>query len=140
MKEIQLTGCVITDKQNRVLLLHRRDHNQWQLPGGRIESGEVPAQAAIREVHEELDIAVTALHKLGETMFSQRDISYFCEWFQVTQYEWVPTIGEPEVYDKIRYYNLLTRRMAQMSLSQNVANLAEALREGQVQLAPNTVQ
>lgn len=140
MKEIQLAGCVLTDAHDRVLLLHRRDHNQWQLPGGRVESGEIPAQAAIREVHEELGIVVTALHRIGSTAFRQGEADYFCEWFQVTQHEWEPGLREPEVYDKQRYVNLLMRRIGRMTLSPNVIDLAQALEDGQVQLAPNTVQ
>ena len=36
-----------------VLLVKARDKNNWQLPGGRLEPGETPAQAVIREVREE---------------------------------------------------------------------------------------
>src|SRR5688572_26996963 len=36
-----------------VLLVKPRDKNNWQLPGGRLEPGETPAQAVIREVREE---------------------------------------------------------------------------------------
>lgn len=37
----------------QVLLVKARDKNNWQLPGGRLEPGETPAQALIREVREE---------------------------------------------------------------------------------------
>lgn len=36
-----------------ILLVKARNKNNWQLPGGRIEPGETPAQAVIREVKEE---------------------------------------------------------------------------------------
>ena len=36
-----------------ILLVKARDKNNWQLPGGRLEPGETPAQAVIREVREE---------------------------------------------------------------------------------------
>jgi len=36
-----------------ILLVKARDKNNWQLPGGRLEPGETPAQAVIREVKEE---------------------------------------------------------------------------------------
>jgi 8-oxo-dGTP diphosphatase len=36
-----------------ILLVKARDKNNWQLPGGRLEPGETPAQAVVREVKEE---------------------------------------------------------------------------------------
>jgi 8-oxo-dGTP pyrophosphatase MutT (NUDIX family) len=36
-----------------ILLVKARDKQNWQLPGGRLEPGETPAQAVIREVREE---------------------------------------------------------------------------------------
>jgi 8-oxo-dGTP diphosphatase len=36
-----------------ILLVKARDKSNWQLPGGRLEPGETPAQAVIREVKEE---------------------------------------------------------------------------------------
>jgi len=36
-----------------ILLVKARDKNNWQLPGGRIEPGESPVDAVVREVKEE---------------------------------------------------------------------------------------
>ncbi|MBN2391453.1 MAG: NUDIX domain-containing protein [Anaerolineae bacterium] len=55
--------AVIFDADRRVLLCHRRDIDMWNLPGGGVESGELPTYAVIREVKEEtgLDVAVGRL-------------------------------------------------------------------------------
>ena len=37
----------------RVLLVKRRDFPLWDLPGGVVESDELPSEAAIREMYEE---------------------------------------------------------------------------------------
>lgn len=37
----------------RVLLVKRRDFPLWDLPGGVVESDELPSEAAIRELYEE---------------------------------------------------------------------------------------
>jgi 8-oxo-dGTP diphosphatase len=55
--------AVILDDQGYVLLSHRRDLDVWNLPGGRVEQGELPHETVIREVKEEtgLDVAIERL-------------------------------------------------------------------------------
>ena len=45
--------AILFDDRDRVLLCHRRDMDMWNLPGGGVESGELPTEAAIRETREE---------------------------------------------------------------------------------------
>lgn len=55
--------AIIFDKQNRILLCHRRDIDVWNLPGGGLENKEAPWQGVIRETKEEtgLDVRVERL-------------------------------------------------------------------------------
>lgn len=55
--------AVILDDHGHVLLSHRQDLDVWNLPGGRVEQGELPQEAVIREVKEEtgLDVAIERL-------------------------------------------------------------------------------
>jgi 8-oxo-dGTP diphosphatase len=50
--------ATIWDQDGRVLLLHRRDRDAWNLPGGRVEPAEPPWDACLREVREETGLAV----------------------------------------------------------------------------------
>lgn len=55
---LQAAGVVIIDRSGAVLLLCRPD-GQWGIPGGKLEAGETPAFAAIREVEEETGITLS---------------------------------------------------------------------------------
>src|SRR5205814_5606952 len=49
-------GAVVVDDENRLLLI-RRGHGpaqgEWSVPGGRVEAGELLAEAVVRELAEE---------------------------------------------------------------------------------------
>jgi ADP-ribose pyrophosphatase YjhB (NUDIX family) len=50
--------AVIADEQGRVLLCRRRDRPVWNLPGGGVQPGEMPDEAAIRETREETGLEI----------------------------------------------------------------------------------
>lgn len=58
-------GMVFTDTNDRVLLVKPTYNEVWHLPGGVVENGESPADAAVREVREELGLEVVAGCMLG---------------------------------------------------------------------------
>ncbi|MBC7288876.1 MAG: NUDIX hydrolase [Armatimonadetes bacterium] len=51
----------------QVLLVHKRTPNEWRLPKGKIEPGERPEEAAVREVLEETGITAEILYPLSIT-------------------------------------------------------------------------
>ncbi|MEO5878157.1 MAG: CoA pyrophosphatase [Streptosporangiaceae bacterium] len=62
--------CVLEqDDVLGVLVIKRayrgRNPGQWGLPGGRLEPGETPETAALRELHEELGLLVDPSDVLG---------------------------------------------------------------------------
>ncbi len=65
--------AIILDEEDRVLLCHRRDIDMWNLPGGRVESGETPWEAVVREVREETGFEVTVQQLYGVYVKPERD-------------------------------------------------------------------
>jgi len=59
-----VVACALVDKEGRVLVAQRPAGKSmaglWEFPGGKMEAGETPEAALIRELKEELSIDVTA--------------------------------------------------------------------------------
>jgi 8-oxo-dGTP diphosphatase len=91
-------ATVICRRDNEILYV-RKPKARWNLPGGKVEAGESPAQAAVRELREETGLiledlsyvtrfeAATVLHHVFEvsvtliaTPAPQNEIAD-CKWF-----------------------------------------------------------
>jgi 8-oxo-dGTP diphosphatase len=62
MKRVDVAAAVLRRSDGSVLLGQRAEGTfypgYWEFPGGKVEPGETPAQALVRELAEELEIAV----------------------------------------------------------------------------------
>jgi 8-oxo-dGTP diphosphatase len=59
-----VVACALVDEDNRVLIARRPEGRHmgglWEFPGGKVEPGELPEEALMRELGEELGIDITA--------------------------------------------------------------------------------
>ena len=57
---LSVVACVLVDADGRILLADRPEGKYmagyWEFPGGKVEVGELPETALVRELHEELGI------------------------------------------------------------------------------------
>jgi 8-oxo-dGTP diphosphatase len=59
---VLVVAAALVDRDNRVLIARRPEGKPmaglWEFPGGKMDAGETPEQALVRELREELDIEV----------------------------------------------------------------------------------
>ena len=60
MKTVEVAAAVITD--GKKVFATQRGYgpfkDKWEFPGGKLETGEQPEQALVREIREELDVEI----------------------------------------------------------------------------------
>ncbi len=87
-KTLQVCAAVLL-QQGKILITQRPAEKQlggyWEFPGGKIEADETPQQALLRELKEELDIAVNVGAQLTEVIHhyewgTVQIKVYLCRW------------------------------------------------------------
>jgi 8-oxo-dGTP diphosphatase len=95
-----VVAAAMLDSEGRVLLAQRPQHKQlgglWEFPGGKLEAGEAPEDALIRELKEELDVTVEpdALDPYAFASHSYADFHLLMPLYVVSHWK-----GEPKPHD-----------------------------------------
>ncbi|HEY2516366.1 MAG TPA: NUDIX hydrolase [Polyangiaceae bacterium] len=90
----QAAGAVVIREDGRVLLIRRGrppGAGEWTLPGGKVEPGETPAEAIVRELREETGLAIEVVAALGVVPLDRGGFSY-----AIHEHLCVPRAGQPE--------------------------------------------
>jgi len=80
MRERKLVVAALVREAGRILMSRRRADqpmpNLWEFPGGKVEPGEHPEAALVRELREELacDIEVDAIHEVVFHAYAEFDL------------------------------------------------------------------
>ena len=87
MRIVKVVAAVIRD-ENQIFATARgygEFKGQWEFPGGKIEAGETPQQALVREIKEELDmdIEVGGFIDTIEYDYQTYHLSMDCFWAKV---------------------------------------------------------
>lgn len=62
MKQIEVVAAIIQDSEGRIFATQRgygEWKDWWEFPGGKMEEGETPEEALVREIREELSTEIS---------------------------------------------------------------------------------
>ena len=92
MKTIEVVAAIIRDGDK--ILATQRGYGEfkdgWEFPGGKIEEGETPKQALVREIREELDTII----EVGELLDT---VEYDYPNFHLTMHCFLSTVKSGEL-------------------------------------------
>lgn len=95
----QFTATVYVVHDEKVLLIRHRKLNKWLPPGGHLEDGELPHEAAMREAYEETGLTLSLL--LQENLWIDRWNARILPRPYLCLLEEIPSIGSEPTHQHI---------------------------------------
>jgi len=108
MKTLLVSAVALIDPEGRILLAQRPPGKSlaglWEFPGGKVEPGETPEQALIRELKEEIgiDTQVSCLAPLTFASHSYPDFHLLMPLFACRRWQGIPTPREGQTLAWVR--------------------------------------
>ena len=112
MKTVLVVAAALIDTDGRVLIAQRPSNKSmaglWEFPGGKINEGEKPENALVRELNEELGINTwrSCLAPLSFASYTYNDFHLLMPLFVCRKWEGTPTPMEGQVLQWVDKNNL----------------------------------
>jgi 8-oxo-dGTP diphosphatase len=109
---VLVSAVALVDVDGRVLIAQRPEGKAmaglWEFPGGKVEAGETPEAALIRELHEELGIGTwsSCLAPLSFASHAYQDFYLLMPLFVCRKWEGVPRSREGQALKWVRPLDL----------------------------------
>lgn len=118
------TGGLLIDGIDKILLIQRNDSRTWAIPGGAMEAGELPTDAAAREVKEEtgliaMPVRLVAVHYLHHQPEPFLGLTFRCiqRGGDIETSEESPQVGFVKVNDMPRAMSHIHRERIEIGLN-----------------------
>lgn len=99
-------SLVIPGSHLTFLSLFHNKSQSWRFGGGKLEDGELPLAAAVREAQEEFGIEVTAARLLQVVTHFVDGADWTGHWFLVEKFNGVLKLNEPHKHSKAAWLSL----------------------------------
>ncbi|GAB3750515.1 hypothetical protein GCM10028864_25470 [Microlunatus parietis] len=109
MWDWETSVVLVRDPSGRVLLVRQNyGHRFYGLPGGKIEDGESPAEAALRELFEETGLRAEAVtpHSVHELVYPGTGGRYRAHAFTGKGVSGTPGVRLPEEITSVAWFDL----------------------------------
>lgn len=104
---LHVAGALVVNQLGRVLMIHRDSPGMqwWEVPGGKVEGDEEPWAAAVRELGEELAIAIELVAEIATDTFDSLGTQVRFTWFLAKLIDGTPRPVE-RGFDAIGYFDV----------------------------------
>lgn len=133
--QVEVAACYL-EKEGRILLLQlshdKREAGKWGVPAGKLDKGETPHQAAIRELYEETGIQIdptSQIRALGSLYIRKLQTEFTYHLFHI-QLDQIPEVRLSN--EHLNYKWASDKDLTEMDL---MAGATEALRYYRAQLS-----
>ena len=112
MRMLFVVACALIDPDRRVLIAQRPEGKSlaglWEFPGGKVEAGETPEAALIRELKEELGISTktACLAPLSFASHSYDDFHLLMPLYVCRKWQGIPQAREHTALKWVRAQSL----------------------------------
>ncbi|PTL98818.1 MAG: hypothetical protein DA440_08300 [Bacteroidetes bacterium] len=99
MKTIEVVAALV-EVEDLILIVQRKEDAKaykslkWEFPGGKVEEGERPEDAVVREVKEELQIDIEPVEPLGRVVYAYPDVNVDLTLFHCALVDGLPIMKE----------------------------------------------